>query len=152
MLYFWRGETPVKQGDIGLLIKSINEQMERKANLLFRPFDLTLAQMRVLFYLRDREGEKTTLRDIEEYFGVSHPTVTGILRRMEAKGLVTGCTDGEDRRCRVIRLVHSEPLEAVLQQMPPDRLEPMLTRGLGEQEIEQLRRSLITVLHNVQNR
>ena len=102
--------------------------------------------------LRDREGEKTTLRDIEEYFGVSHPTVTGILRRMEAKGLVTGCTDGEDRRCRVIRLVHSEPLEAVLQQMPPDRLEPMLTRGLGEQEIEQLRRSLITVLHNVQNR
>lgn len=140
----------MRQGDIGMLIKGINDQIERRANLRFRPFGLTLAQMRVLFYLRDREGERTTLRDIEEYFGVSHPTVTGILRRMEAKGLVTGEPDGADRRCRAVRLAGSEALDMALREMPPDRLEPMLTRGLSEEECRQLRRYLAVVLRNVQ--
>lgn len=138
------------QGDVGLLIKGIHEQLEKRANLMLRQFDLTLTQTRVLFYLHDHQGEKTTPKDIEDYFGVTHPTVVGLLQRLEGKGFIVSEPDEGDRRCRVVRLAADGPLDRVLCKMPPESMEPMLTRGLTPAEIAQLRRSLEIVYQNVQ--
>ena len=41
-------------------------------------------------------------RDIEEAFQLSHPTVSGILSRLEQKGFIEMRPDEQDRRCKRI--------------------------------------------------
>ena len=41
-------------------------------------------------------------RDIEEAFHLSHPTVSGLLARLEKKGFIEFRPDEQDRRCKRI--------------------------------------------------
>ena len=63
--------------------------------------DLTAAQGHIMAYLAHRETPPCP-RDIESEFQLSHPTVSGILSRLEQKGFVELHTDAEDRRCKRI--------------------------------------------------
>jgi DNA-binding MarR family transcriptional regulator len=44
-------------------------------------------------------------KDIEEEFRLSHPTVSGLLARLEKKGFIEMRSDREDRRCKRIYLL-----------------------------------------------
>ncbi len=59
--------------------------------------DLTAAQGPILGFL-SHQAEPPCPRDVEEEFRLSHPTVSGILSRLEQKGFVELRPDGEDRR------------------------------------------------------
>ena len=63
--------------------------------------ELTAAQGHIMGYLAHRE-QPPCPRDIEAEFQLSHPTVSGILSRMEQKGFIELRTDPEDRRCKRI--------------------------------------------------
>lgn len=63
--------------------------------------DLTAAQGRILGYLSHRQ-EPPCSRDIEEEFHLSHPTVSGLLSRLEKKGFLEFRPDAQDRRCKRI--------------------------------------------------
>ena len=66
--------------------------------------DLTAAQWHIMGYLAHRETPPCP-RDIEAEFQLSHPTVSGILSRLEQKGFVELRTDPEDRRCKRIYIL-----------------------------------------------
>lgn len=72
-----------------ILIKNINDKFEAKGNNECQKVGLTLSQFRILVYLKVHNEKTVTQREIELEFKVSHPTITGILRRMEEKGFVT---------------------------------------------------------------
>ena len=63
--------------------------------------DLTAAQGHIMGYLAHRTTPPCP-RDIEAEFQLSHPTVSGILSRLEQKGFIALRTDPEDRRCKRI--------------------------------------------------
>lgn len=63
--------------------------------------ELTAAQGRVMGYITHREHPPCS-RDIEETFHLSHPTVSGILSRLEKKGFIEFRPDPDDRRCKRI--------------------------------------------------
>ena len=42
---------------------------------------------------------------MEEAFGLSHPTVSGLLSRLEKKGFLELIPDAHDRRCKRIRVL-----------------------------------------------
>lgn len=63
--------------------------------------DLTAAQSRVLGYLAHRK-EPPCSKDVEEEFQLSHPTVSGILSRLEKKEFIEFRPDPADRRCKRI--------------------------------------------------
>ena len=63
--------------------------------------DLTSAQGHIMAYL-NHQKEPPCPRDIEEAFHLSHPTVSGLLSRLEKKGFVELRTDEHDRRCKRI--------------------------------------------------
>jgi|ADurb_H2B_03_Slu_FD_contig_123_136_length_2301_multi_4_in_0_out_2_1 DNA-binding MarR family transcriptional regulator len=90
--------------DIGFLIKLINESIVKKANQNLKPFDLTLSQARILFYLRDHPETTTSQKDLEEHFEVSHPTIIGILSRLEKKDFIWSEFDRQDKRVKNIFL------------------------------------------------
>lgn len=62
---------------------------------------LTAAQGHIIGYLF-RTEQAPCARDLEEFFQLSHPTVSGLLSRMEAKGFIEFRTDETDRRIKRI--------------------------------------------------
>lgn len=65
--------------------------------------DLTAAQARIVGYLFHHDMPPCA-RDLEEYFELSHPTVSGLLSRMEAKGFIRMEPDEKDKRIKRICL------------------------------------------------
>ena len=63
--------------------------------------ELTSAQGRVMGYLA-RRGEPLCAKDIEEEFHLSHPTVSGLLSRLEKKSFIEFRPDEKDGRCKRI--------------------------------------------------
>ena len=85
-------------------IKRISNALDRRVTLELEDMDLTASQGLVLGYLHRRRGEDVYPVDVGRHFGLSHPTVTGILQRLEAKGFLTYCSDSTDRRKKRICL------------------------------------------------
>ena len=63
--------------------------------------ELTGAQGHIMAYLAHAK-EPPCPRDLEAEFQLTHPTVSGLLSRLEQKGFVELRTDPEDRRCKRI--------------------------------------------------
>jgi len=63
--------------------------------------ELTAAQGHVMAYLVHSKIPPCP-RDLEAEFHLTHPTVSGLLSRLEQKGFIELRTDPEDRRCKRI--------------------------------------------------
>lgn len=63
--------------------------------------ELTAAQGQIMGFLATHP-QPPCLRDLEEAFHLSHPTVSGLLSRLEQKGFVELRRDPADGRCKRI--------------------------------------------------
>ncbi|MDY4468109.1 MarR family transcriptional regulator [Treponema porcinum] len=72
-----------------LLLKNINDKLERLANAQFKSIRLTFSQVRVMSFIYRKENFTTTQKDLEIFLDVSHPTINGILKRLEEKKFIT---------------------------------------------------------------
>ncbi|MBR2890248.1 MAG: MarR family transcriptional regulator [Oscillospiraceae bacterium] len=66
--------------------------------------ELTAAQGHIMGYLAHRDQAPCS-RDVEEAFRLSHPTVSGLLSRLEKKGFIEFRPDPADRRCKRIYIL-----------------------------------------------
>jgi len=66
--------------------------------------DLTAAQGHIMGFLAHRK-EPPCPRDVEEAFHLTHPTVSGLLSRLEQKGFIALLPDEKDRRCKRIHIL-----------------------------------------------
>lgn len=89
---------------LGHYFKVMDLRMEHAMNAQLQRLDLTSAQGHIIGYLTHSK-EPPCARDIEKFFRLSHPTVSGLLSRMEAKGFVELRPDPEDRRVKRIVLL-----------------------------------------------
>lgn len=81
-----------------LTVRILDTAIESELNRRLSPLDLTYVQGSVLGLL-DREGsDETSQNTVERWLGLSRPTVAGILRRLEAKGLLDITPHPHDRR------------------------------------------------------
>ncbi len=88
----------------GHYVKSLHWCTDQAMTAALAQMELTAAQGHILGYL---SFQKTPVcsRDIEEEFGLSHPTVSGLLQRLEKKGFIGFQPDGNDRRCKRIQVL-----------------------------------------------
>ena len=66
--------------------------------------ELTAAQGHIMGYLAHQK-QPPCPRDVEKEFHLSHPTVSGLLSRLEQKGFIELRTDPDDRRCKRIYIL-----------------------------------------------
>lgn len=139
-----------KERDIGLLLKQINKQIKKRFDEDLQEYDLTLSQSRVLFFLGFRKEEKTSLKDIEEHLQVTHPTVVGIVKRLEEKGFVITESDSVDRRVKLVFI--TEKTKGMIQNIDKrgKMMDKKLLKGFSDQEIRELRRMLSIIEHNLE--
>lgn len=74
--------------DVGFIIKLLHDVIGRNVNRELETQQLTNSQMSVLLYLHSRENADVSIRDIQGFLNVSHPTAAGLVRRLNKKGFV----------------------------------------------------------------
>lgn len=133
---------------MGYMIKTINERLKNKADEDFREYNITFSQSRILVFLREHDNE-VTQKEIETFLEVSHPTVSGIVSRMEQNGFVTCRMDHRNRRNKIVRLTEKaliigEKIDEKIQIQ-----EKRLIRNFTGEEIQELERMLMAVYDNI---
>lgn len=131
--------------DIGFVARLIHDYIEREANNDLKPYGLTMSQSRILMFLRSRYGQKTSQKEVEEFLGVSHPTTVGLLKRLESKGFIRTEVDADDRRMKLVILTEKDRVLGMEMWRNRQKTEKMLTEGLTEEEVSELKRMLGTI-------
>lgn len=134
----------MEQYPIGCLLKMITDKIKIQADANLAQHDLTLTQSRVLGYL-EQNGGIATQKEIEGFLQVSHPTVAGIINRMEQNGFVRCRLDPADKRSKIVS--QTERAAAVAQDMHAtiQTTEQQMLRSLTPEQIEALESALRTI-------
>ena len=85
----------------GHLLRVLHWCVDQSITNALEEMELTAAQGHIMCYLA-RQSQPPCPRDIETALRLSHPTVSGLLSRLEQKGFLQLCTDPVDRRCKRI--------------------------------------------------
>lgn len=138
------------QDDIGRLIKMIHDRMKTRMDAMLKENDLTLSQMRVLGYVH-LQGDQTTQKEIEEYLEVAHPTVVGIVSRLEKNGFLRCYRHPENKRNKIVCSTEkARSLNSFLSENK-EQIDKQITAGLSEKEVSELCRILQIIYHNIES-
>ena len=85
---------------LGGKFKNINNAFERSLNHSLAELDITSSQSFLLGYIVQHDEKPPCQHDIEVRFNIKHPTATGILKRLAAKGFVVFLPDENDKRLK----------------------------------------------------
>lgn len=134
-----------KNYSCGTLLKQIHDIMEKNANNALREQDLTISQYGVLVLLDEKEGKTASFKELEKDFGVSQPTMVGILNRLLQKDLVEVLTDSEDKRIRKAHLTQKGADKCKEGYKHMKSAEELLLKSLTDDEKNEFNRLLLKV-------
>ena len=119
---------------VGMYLKKISDKLEKRANENARKREFTFSQGKVLWYLHKCEDTDVTMRDIERFLDCSHATVSGLVTRLQEKGLVEITQSTTDRRARVVKLTEKEWNNFRAMQAHRKDMEELLLKGFSPEE------------------
>ena len=117
----------------GRLARTLHWCTDQSMTAELEKMELTAAQGHIMGYLA-HHAEPPCPRDIELEFKLSHPTVSGLLSRLEQKAFIELRTDPNDRRCKRIYILpkgqecHDRMHQTIL------RNEERMVQGFTEEE------------------
>lgn len=88
----------------GLLIRQINNALEKRCNNQLKAIDLTLSQMSALIELSKIPGKKLTFKELEKRMSLAQSTTAGLISRLEQKNLVFVSGDKDDKRIKYVEI------------------------------------------------
>jgi len=120
----------------GHLLRQLHCCADQAMTNALASMDLTAAQGHIMAFLAHSTRDLCP-KDIEEAFKLSHPTVSGLLTRLEKKGFLSFYPDETDRRVKRIRLLpKGQELHDTMHKIILDT-ETRLVQGFTEEEKEQ---------------
>jgi len=131
------------------IIRSINLESKK----IEKELGISIPQLLVLKYLSDQSDYRAFAKDIKGYINLNASTVSGIISRLESKGLVAKSQKPNDKRAVYIiltakgaDLLHKSP--STLQEKLSKRLKKLTTA-----QIEELDRNieLLTLIMDVED-
>ena len=87
-----------------ILIKRIHDKLEHRGNRDCKAAGLTIQQVRIIIYIAEHNKQNITQKELETEFKVSHPTIVGLIKRLEEKEFVITKTVQEARQQKYIKL------------------------------------------------
>ena len=110
--------------------------------------ELTSAQGRIMGFLA-MQKDPPCAKDIEENFNLSHPTVSGILSRLEKKDFIEFRPDQQDKRCKRIYMLPkgSDCNERIYRTIQEN--ERLIVRGFSQEEMAQFADLLTRAANNL---
>ncbi len=147
----YRKEAFMIYQEIGFLIKVISERMKTIGDNDLKEHDLTFSQMQVLVVLERHEGT-IAQKEIEKILDVSHPTIVGLINRLEDKGFVSSRTDETDRRSKIVYLTDKARALGKTMREARNQAEKELLNGLSDEEQTTLNSLLRKLYANIEER
>jgi DNA-binding MarR family transcriptional regulator len=113
-------------------------------------FNLTSIQTDVLgFLLKNQEKDEITQFDVQKYFMLSHPAITGIIKRLEEKGFLKRGQSARDARYNCLHLTQKAfELEDALAENALEA-EKIVLKNMTNTEQAELYRLLQIALDNI---
>lgn len=137
---------------VGKLIKELNTSLENNFNKYFKKYKLTSSQMDILMFLFSNEDKIVNQRDIENYLGLTNPTIAGTLFRLEKKGFIRRKRGLEDKRYKEIYLTEkSRKLKYVIFEYIENNDNKMFA-DISKEEKENLKNIIVKLIKNLQNK
>ena len=132
----------------GRIFRTISCALGQSMNQALSGMELTFSQGHILGYLAHC-SQPPCVKDMEEVFQLTHPTISGLLARMEKKGFVSLQPDPQDRRRKLVYL--SPKGEQCIETMSATirKGEEQLVTDFSPEEKQQFRGYLERALHNV---
>ncbi|WP_085316967.1 MarR family winged helix-turn-helix transcriptional regulator [Derxia lacustris] len=125
------------------------QAFERLSNANVRKFGLTGPQFDILATLGNTDG--MTFRELGERTLITKGTLTGVVDRLEARGLVGRCAHESDGRSTRVRLTACG--QALFEQVFPQQLAHCSSAfdAHGCEELAELNERLARLLHSLEN-
>ncbi len=133
---------------IAILIKKLSLEIDKLANPILEPHDLTSSQFKILKLLLTSPENSVRQVDVERYFSMTNPTVTGLVQKLESKGLLERKVNPDDNRSKILCPTQKTLAMKDLLYQLGDSLEEKLTSVLTPDETEILIRLLKKLLRN----
>ena len=136
------------QSHYGRLARILHWCTDQTMTAELEKMELTAAQGHIMGYLAHAEDPPCP-RDIENEFHLSHPTVSGLLSRLEQKGFIELRIDDNDRRSKRIYVLPKgaechDRMHRVIESN-----ECRMVEGFTEAEKEQFTRLLTRAIRNM---
>lgn len=133
----------------GPLVRILHCCFSQAVTNVLAEMELTSAQGHILGYLEHRKDAPPCPRDIEEEFHLSHPTVSGLLARLEKKDFIALRPDPDDRRCkRVYILPRGNECSGRVHRLMREN-EKQMIQGFTPEEQQQFADFLARAIHNL---
>jgi len=134
---------------IGRIFKLIDDAFKKSRNQKLKATGITASQCDVLLFLFSAPKKEINQRDIEAHLKLKNPTITGILKRMEKKGIIQCVVNSTDKRCKNVYLTPKAAVVEKILQENRTYLDNLVVKGLSKEEIHTLRVLLHKVLENI---
>lgn len=136
---------------IGGIIQHIAHAMFKEANRDLQQYNITGAQANVLIFLyfHERKGD-VFQKDIEKHLNLTNPTVTGVVKRLEQKELISrSCCKNDGRyKCHILTDKGKKFARYAINYMRNEK-EKQILKGFSDDETEFLLRLLKRILSNL---
>ncbi len=141
-------EVNVLRYHYGHLLRVLHWCVDQSMTNALDTLELTAAQGHIMGFL-DHAKEAPCPRDLEGEFHLSHPTVSGLLSRLEQKGFVELRPDPNDRRCKRIYVLPKGQECQDLMHQTITRNEEKIVEGFTPEEREQFASLLHRAIANM---
>ena len=122
--------------ECGMWINILSHKLKKRMNANMQSLGLTGVQSRVMHYILVKCADGPVFqRDIENAFGFSRSTATGVLQLMEKNGLIQRESVASDARLKSLIPTEKAAQLEILVEESLHRTEQRLTRGLSSTQI-----------------
>lgn len=133
-----------------ILIKEIQNLVEKKLNHALENQDITISQAKVLALLLETPDHQATLKQIEKGLDLSQSVTAGIVVRLEQKKYVVSFGDATDKRIKIVRITPLGEQRYHASQKILGKQEDEALSALTVSEKEQFKMFLIKVKNTLQ--
>lgn len=131
--------------------KILNTAIERLLNQKMNELGITYTQATVIGYLKLKNDTLVFQKDIEINLGLTHPTVSSILKRLEEKKLIKADVYEEDKRLKKIALTKNSYEILGKIQSKIDEMRKLLFSGISPEEIKNLDINIKKIIENIKD-
>lgn len=129
--------------------KILNTAIERLLNQKMNELGITYTQATIIGYLNLKKEKIVFQKDIEISLGLTHPTVSSILKRLENKNLIKTEVYVDDKRLKKITLTEEsyEILEKIQNKI--ESITQKLFLNISQEEINSLDINIKKIINNI---
>ena len=138
-----------KNNEIGYLIHKIDTKLKANLDQELSRHDLTFSHSLVIHLLR-LNGGQLSQKALQDLMKVSHPTVVGLVQRLESNGYVKTEIDENDKRYKIVTLCDIADEFKKDMMRSKERFDKKMFQDLPQEKLDALYQILQKMYENIE--